>query len=383
MNTTKKLLEQKAEEQARLGISFKYLNRDMGEELLAVNRKCPIVSDISLYFERSPDFFRWPELVYDFYHYIGAFLDDKLIAYSMGGAVFANVLDGPGHFFYGGDVRVLEAYRGLRLSVAGARKMFEEVVPDDIQIGASLVKKDNTSTQKILDTQQWGAFATKILCGYETVNMLLMRDIQKNLTMDVQHARIEDIEEIALLLEDCYRGRLLAPRLSPEKIAKDAEDIPSLGMERYYVARKNGKIVGVMAAWDHSAFKRTVIEKLSLSGKLTRLAYQAGRLFFHNAAPLPRVGEAFRAISLTRVAIKDRDPSILYALLQQVIHEHIGKGYHMLHLGLREGDPLLKATKGLFAQRLKAQISLYYRKNQGLERYLEQPQDPYLDIVLI
>ncbi|MCK5800942.1 MAG: hypothetical protein KAI47_27330 [Deltaproteobacteria bacterium] len=378
-------LKEQERERQRLGISFAYLDQQHNAQMLSVNRSCPIVADFTICFERGPHFFQWPELVYNTYHYMGAFRGEALVSYSMGAFIPTVTPTGPERFFYGGDARVLGAYRGLNLSVLGLRRMMRDVIPDDINLGVGLVARGNDSAEQIVQTQQWDHFRSRPLCGYEAINIILLRKMRSsmNINVDVQNARIEDIEEIAALFAFCYQRRLFGPVIPPEKLARDVEEIPGLPIERYYVARKRGRIVGVVAAWDHSVYKRTVVLRLSPRGKLIRLGYQMGRVIFRNAAPLPNAGEAFRSVTLTRVAIEDRDPSILRALLDAVINDHIGRGYHMLHLGLREGDPLLKATQGLFVQRFRSRLTLFLRQGRRLEQHYDKENDPYLDIALI
>jgi hypothetical protein len=78
-------------------------------------------------------------------------------------------------------------------------------------------------------------------------------------------------------------------------------------------------------------------------------------------APLPGPGEAFRALTLHRVAVPGGDAGVLRDLLLAVLRDHHGRGYHMAHMGFVVGDPLQRAVRLLPCQRFDADIHFIRR----------------------
>jgi hypothetical protein len=60
-------------------LSARSLDASYGPVLQEINRACPVVSDFTFWFDRGEDFFRWPELVYERFFYVGIFADDDLV----------------------------------------------------------------------------------------------------------------------------------------------------------------------------------------------------------------------------------------------------------------------------------------------------------------
>ena len=46
-------------------VTYRLLDRSFGEKLLAVNRACSIAADMTIRFDREPDFFAWPDRVFE------------------------------------------------------------------------------------------------------------------------------------------------------------------------------------------------------------------------------------------------------------------------------------------------------------------------------
>ena len=53
------------------------------ERMIAINRACPIRAEVTVCFDRQPDFFEVPRLHWDDLHYLGLFVRGELIGYGM------------------------------------------------------------------------------------------------------------------------------------------------------------------------------------------------------------------------------------------------------------------------------------------------------------
>ncbi|MBI5479105.1 MAG: GNAT family N-acetyltransferase, partial [Deltaproteobacteria bacterium] len=339
-------------------VTVRPLGRDHGAQLLEINHACPIQANFTFYFDRSPDFFAWPDAVFDEHDYLGVHVDGRLVGYGMCGTVTGWLGDGWGPYVYGGDLRVLPDHRSSGL---GMRVIPEFIarLPADRRVAFVLVKEGNVPAEGIAGPERSvPRYVHRTLCRFEVANLLLLRRVGRPRRGRVRRASAADLEPMAALLERAGTGRLFAPRVTAERLARDAERVPGLGLDRYFVAERAGRLVGVLAAWDASPVRRTTLLGYSLGGRALRAAYRAASLVLRDAAPLPAAGESFRSLTATRVAVPDRDPGVLEDLLRAVVDEHVGQGYHMVHVGFGGEDPLRAALKPFFVQRFRSQVFL-------------------------
>jgi ribosomal protein S18 acetylase RimI-like enzyme len=109
-----------------------------------------------------------------------------------------------------------------------------------------------------------------------------------------------------------------------------------LRVEDIQIYLRNGTIAGVMALWDHSAYKQNVVR--GYSGWM-RLA-AALRL-----RRLPRPGETIRSGYAAFLCISEDHPQVFRHLLSAVLDRAAARGLDYLLLGLDARDPLLPAAQ--------------------------------------
>jgi hypothetical protein len=98
------------------------------------------------------------------------------------------------------------------------------------------------------------------------------------------------------------------------------------------VVRKGADIAGVIALWDQSAYKQSVIR--GYSGWLRA------------AAPLlPRPGTALRSAYASLICVADDDPAVFESLLRDVGALAAERGFEYLLVGLDARDPLLDVAR--------------------------------------
>jgi S-adenosylmethionine-diacylglycerol 3-amino-3-carboxypropyl transferase len=358
---------------------FLPLAREQGPALLEINRACPIEADFTLVFDRGQDFFQWPDLLYDRHHYVGIHHDDTLVGYCMTGELRGWTGNTQGRCFYGGDARILRPYRGHRLAELGLRHALE-LLSDDVEIGFGLVKSGNAPAQRTVDTGYSELFGEARRLPFEAVNVLLLRKLPRP-SVEIRNARLDDLEDMAELFTRANARRLFAPEIDAERLEKDMT-IPGLEPHRWYVAVSGRRLVGMAAAWDQHAFHRTQILRYSPAGTGIRTLYGMSRTVFRHAPPLPPAGEALRTVTLTRVAVEDMAPSVMRALIHGVVNDHVGKGYHLLHVGFAGEDPMRQASTGLLCQRFRSGIVIGARRRlPRCEAWFNSV--PYVDMAVI
>jgi hypothetical protein len=112
--------------------------------------------------------------------------------------------------------------------------------------------------------------------------------------------------------------------------------------ENFYVAVRDGEVIGALAVWDQSSFKQTRIigydRKLSWSVPFINTVRKLA-----GCAQYPRPGEYLSFFHISFIAIDRDDVAVFRALLRQAYNDAVGSGYIYAMVTLHERDPLLVA----------------------------------------
>ncbi len=119
---------------------------------------------------------------------------------------------------------------------------------------------------------------------------------------------------------------------------------PGFDLNDFFLARRNGKLVGVAALWDQSAYKQTVVRRYSRGLRFGRPFYNAiSRIA--GGQPLPAIGEAVHYVYASFICTEGNRPEVFAAILRRLYNEAAARGYAYLLVGLDSRDPLLAAAK--------------------------------------
>ena len=151
---------------------------------------------------------------------------------------------------------------------------------------------------------------------------------------------------------------------------------------RYYLARRDEEIVGVLGAWDTGAFHATRVVSYSAAATIARGVHAAARTVLREGAPLPEPGEAFRSLTITNLAVRGGDPRVLRALLSAVNNDHVSQGFHLMHLGATAGEDWAPALRGWLRQRFSSSLYALTRTG-GLDPPEGSLSNLYLDLSII
>lgn len=362
---------------AASSVRVELLDASYGPEMLAINRACPIVSDLTFYFDRGADFFRWPSLVYERFYYAGLFVSDRLAGYLMVGLVRSWTGTEFGWLGVLGDARILPEHRGRGL-IGRALLLLSEVVPHDVQRGVFIIKEGNWAADRVRDRFRLGGYAVTPVGHLIAHNLLLMRRLRPVTGVSVRTASPGDVDGIVSLLQDEWRGRLLAPWVDAESFTRLVERA-GLGWERTYVARRRGDVVGVLGAWDMGEFHASRVVSYSLKANVARGVHAAARLILRDAPALPAPGESLRSLTITSMATAGGDPEVLRALLVAVNNDHLDEGFHMMHVGVTAPSGRNPALRSWYRQQIRSTINLISRHDAPTAAFGE----PYLDLAII
>jgi hypothetical protein len=145
------------------------------------------------------------------------------------------------------------------------------------------------------------------------------------------------LPEIVAFLNRSWRAKQFAPVCSIEDFARGR--YAGLRAQDFFLARRDGRIVGSVAAWDQSAVRQTHVERYSGALRWMRPAYNA-LAALTPLKPLPRAGERIPYVYLACAASEENDTGIFRCLLRGAV-EALRRGpWHYAIAGLHEADPL-------------------------------------------
>jgi hypothetical protein len=360
-----------------------------GSAALEVNRNCPINADFSFYFERDPDFFAWPREVFDGFDYYGVRAADRLIAYALIARRGGWVGDQWGMFGYGGDARVLPAYR--RRGVFDAmRRTIAAKIPIEIEVGFSVVKVGNRAVERYVeevrrqhDDPEWSSASLGILRAY---NMLLIPSGRTTNGVDVRPATKADLPAIVALRAEQFRGRLFAPLPEDARLLRGCagSDPPATAAPlEYWIAERRGRLEGVAGFWDIDRVHRTRVLRLSWRARVAALAYGVARAWYGGLTPLPRAGGVFRTMCAVDVATRRCDPEILRNLLDAAVRAYRDRGLHFLQIGFMTTDPLSQALREYRTVPFESRVEAWFRRSWSNRVDAQTMTDPYMDLALL
>jgi hypothetical protein len=146
--------------------------------------------------------------------------------------------------------------------------------------------------------------------------------------------------------------------------------------------RADGRIEGVAACWDQSAYKQTRVVQYRRPLATVRPILNAA-LRLSGFPPLPDEGALLPAVNLSLVCVRDDDPGTLAALLNAVHAEYRGRrGWLMI--GMHEQDPLCGAMRRWTSLRYASRLyAVHWEDGRSMIDALTPERVPYLDVATL
>ena len=311
-------------------------------------RRQPMPGRVAVTFEREPDFFLGCAVTGE---------DSRvLVARSETGEVVGVACRSQRNVFingheqrigYLGQLRIDERFRG-RWLVSRGFSLLRELHPSSgiRSYLASIVDGNPEATGVLVKKRR------RIFPEFHPVSNYC------TLAIDVHHAkpplpcvaRIEpadprELPEVVQFLIDHGRRRQFFPVWKEG----DLRALASFGLraQDILLARRGAHIAGIMALWDQSAYKQTVIKEYSRWMKTIAPLWNYSAPVF-GRAPLPRAGETLRSAYAALVCVAEDDAAMFASLLRETYRQAHARGFNYLMLGLDARDPLLPTARTYF-----------------------------------
>jgi len=280
---------------------------------------------------------------------------------------------------YIGQIRIAAGFRGTWLVHRGAEWFRQAGSQGLVYFG--VIASDNPRARKLLTGARLPGGARARYMGGLTTHAIVLRGarLPRSPGIDLQPASVGTLAEVVNFLERYGPRRQFFPAYTLEDFTGGAR-LRDLAPEDIMVARRGAAIVGLMAAWDQSAFKQDVVEDYGPILRRVRPIYDLGaRLLGYGSLTPP--GQAIPLAFAACVCILDDDLDVMRALLAACTRRARDRGKAFLMLGLADNDPLLAVSR--------ASLHVTYHSDLYAASWSPQPlagldsRVPYIEIAAL
>ncbi len=310
-------------------------------EIRRLLSETPMTGDISVAFEREPNYFYGAAVEGD-YNQIILHKKQEEIAAMASRSVLPVYLNGEiRRIGYLSQLRVRDRHRDLKLLVSGHRFLKTLRAPEELDFDLATIIADNASALKVLTSNRFGLPQYRFYGRLFTLAVHL-RGVKNRPSeqLDIVQGSRSDASTIVSCLQRAGKDKQFYP-VYTEEILESGIRSRGLKWDNFYLAKKAGRVVGVIAAWDQSDYKQTVVKSYSRKMQRMKVLYNFGAKWFRYT-PLPDVNRQFPYFYASHIAIDDNDPDVFAALLRRMYNDYCGRGYSYMMIGLFETDALLK-----------------------------------------
>jgi hypothetical protein len=353
-------------------------------QLRALLREHAMPGWVAVTLEREPDFFVAAATMGRVSQTIVALEDDAVVG--MGCRAVREVyLNGrPASLGYLSGLRLREAFRRGTALARGYR--FLRQLHEDGRTAAylSTIIEDNREAAALLAGGRAGLPHYRDLGRYVTLAIALgARPPGRRPRRDVvvSPAAPSELDAVVAFLNEHGRRRQFFPVVRREDF--DSSAWRGLEPRNVLTARgSDGRIEGVAACWDQSAYKQTRVIRYHRSLATARPLLNA-LLRGAGFPALPDEGALLPAVNLSLVCIRDNDPATLAALLNGA-HAVYRRGCGWLMMGLHERDPLCRAVRRWTALRYVSRLyAVHWEDGQSAIDTLASEYVPHVEVATL
>jgi hypothetical protein len=311
-------------------------------ELRALLRDNPMNGSMQVTFEREPDFFAACAIRGSF-HQVGVGRDlesGRIVGLGTRSIAEAFVNGQAAPFGWLSDLRLAPAYRGGTLVARGYRFLRQLHGDGRAQFYGTVIFEDNQTALQTIATARAG-LPTYHDLGVVHCSGINLRRRKPAVGADCKiiRGRGELLPEIV----DCLNRNNAHKQFAP---VHDVESFihgnrwKDFQASDFYVASRNGRVIGVVGRWDQTSFKQTRV--LSYSRRLRWMVPAANAMQTLVGAPaFPEPGQYVPFFYVSFIAVDHDDSGVFRALLREVYNDSVGSSFRYAMVGLHERDPLL------------------------------------------
>lgn len=247
---------------------------------------------------------------------------------------------------YLGGLRCLPEHRSRGLVVRGYAFLKELHQDHRADFYLTTIAADNASAERVLTSgraglpvyRRIGRFHTLLCCSHKR------RRHRRDDSVEIRTAESNDLSAIARLVQHSGPDRQFFPGYGVDDFQDSNGTFHRLSVESILVALRGGQLVGLLAGWNQSSFRRAVIAGYNLPWKWLRPVWNAWATI-RQRPRLPGVNEALAYLTAACPLVTNSDPAIFAGLLDAAIDQQLPDRRTSLTLGLADNDPLLGVAR--------------------------------------
>lgn len=364
---------------------FQLANGNNEAELRGILENNPIIGKISIVFKRDPNYF-WAAKVGSRFNQT-IIVKDKKINKIVGlgnRSIYSAYLNGKVcHLGYLSNLRINNNYRNSLLLSRGYQYLKSLHQDKKTPIYITTIIEDNKLANNLLTSQRAGLPTYHKFGTYHTLVVPTSGKKRKNNgDFEIKRGSKEKLDEIIDCIHRNGSQKQFYPFFNKEDFISGNEILRDFKIEDFYLALKKDKIIGVVAKWDQSNFKQTIITSYQNQMKFTKPFYNLyARVLGY--PPLPKPNSSLSYFYLSFIAVNSNSPQIFRGLLQAIYNDTDCSKYTYFLVGLHTRDPLLKVVKEHWHITYKSYLYIVYWKD-GEEIFKElDNRIPYLEISML
>ncbi|MCK5371770.1 MAG: hypothetical protein KAQ62_24575, partial [Cyclobacteriaceae bacterium] len=321
-------------------------NEEDGKELLALSRRCHMEGALTLYTDRSPDFFRIYKLL-DKSPFLLIERKGSFLRGCFGSTHRRLLINGKAReVVVCGDFKIVpearKGYSGYRLAKSLITKEKEAGFKLSI---ASFIKGNKASL--IFKDGRAGIPKGHLIGKFKIYNIVPLLQLKENKSLKVQNASEQDIPMIVKLYNEYNKNFNLVQEFTDESFRIMLKTFPGLEIGDFNIVKRNNKIEAVVAVWDQKALQNYVLVKDTFSIRTLRATSQLLSTIMKSPR-IPKLGDPMKYVYLWFVAIANKQTDALTTIIRKIHNDLRGTEYSHFSICFNENDPLAQTSlKGM------------------------------------
>lgn len=257
-----------------------------------------------------------------------------------------------------------------RLHRDGRARLYLTTIAEDNRTGRELLTSGRASLPRYHDAGRYYTLALPV------ADKLRCRSIASGI--EVRPARWTDIGTLVKWLQTEGPPRQFFPLYETKDFGTETGIFKDLRPEQILLAWRDGELAGVLAGWDQTGFRQTVVDGYGWGMNVVRLLSRVVPRGL-GVPDLPRPGEPLRHLTAALPVVRGHDPCVFTALVE-ALRQRAAGGYRYVLLGLHEADPLFVVASRWWARFYMTRLYLACWDDGDPLRKALDGRPPYLEL---
>ncbi len=277
------------------------------------------------------------------------------------------------------DLRVDIDYRNGLAAFKLVKTAVDHLRQSDVDMVLVNFLKDN-KRPKVFTSGRGGLPPAHYLGDNRIFNIIPVRFKKLNKRFEINEMADADIPEVIEMYRRYANGYKFAPIMSEALLRGYIKELEGLDMNRFLLAREEGRIKAVTAMWDEHTYKSYNVLKLNTSTRMVNGLLK----FLSPVMPMPqpiRLNEPLRQLSLVLHA-HDNCPEALDTLFRHVNNIHLNTEYTLITIYAQEKDPLFVPMKKFIGVNVISEMYIFAKDESIFDKLDADSRIVLMDLVM-